>query len=365
MKILVPYEVSTTGMKNPYLFLLLRELNKLDGIRKIQHGYGWLYEPEEWDVIHLHWPELLVKYQLADTSRTDLLEGRHFEKALNAIRQKKREGTRVIVTIHNEKPHKDQSGIFDQFYRDIYKLSDGFIHLGEFSGKVLENEYTDETAGKPAFTIPHGDYSFFPNGMERARCREQLNIQKHEKVLLSFGAVRSNDELELGIDAFKKAGIENSIYMIAGSIPEPYRSKPEHFIVRKKLYANLFNRRIKVHEKVIASDKVQLYLKAADLVFIPRFNTLNSGNIALGFTFGKVVIGPGYGVIGETLNKTGNPVFDPADLNSVSEAIAAGFNLAESGHGIKNKEYANHHMQWGNIASETLKAYQSIKPVGF
>lgn len=360
MKILVPYEVSTTGMKNPYLFLLIRELNKFDEIQKIQHGYGWLYEPGDWDVIHLHWPELLVKYQLADTSRTDLLEDRHFEKVLNAIRQKKKNGARVMLTIHNEKPHKDHSGIFDQFYRDVYTLSDGFIHLGEFSGIVLENEYAAETGKKPSFTIPHGDYSFFPNDKERALCRQKLNLGTHEKVLLSFGAIRSKNELELGINAFKKADVEHSIYVIAGSIPNPYRSDPEHFFVRKKLYANIFNRRIRTDEKVVAFDKVQVYLKAADLVFIPRFNTLNSGNVALGFTFGKVVTGPGYGVIGETLTKTGNPVFDPADLNSVSEAIANGFELAESGHGIKNKEYANHHMKWKDIAGDTLKAYQTI-----
>lgn len=360
MKVLVPYEVSTTGMKNPYLFLLLRELNKLDEIQKVQHGIGWLYEPGNWDVIHLHWPELLVKYQLADTSRTDLLEESHFEKTLNAIRKKKREGARVIVTIHNEKPHKDQSGFFDQFCRDIYQLSDGFIHLGKVSTKIFENEYKEIVDDKPFFIIPHGDYEFFPNDLKRQECREELGLRDHEKMLLSFGAVRSKKELELGIDAFKNAGIKDSIYMIAGSIPEPYRSNPEHYLVRKKLYTNVFNRHIKVHEKVIAYEKVQVYLKAADLLFIPRFNTLNSGNVALGFTFGKVVIGPGYGVIGETLNKTGNPVFDPADLKSVSEAITAGFELSKSGHGIKNKEFANHNMKWKDIAADTLKAYQSI-----
>lgn len=360
MKILVPYEVSTTGMKNPYLFLLLRELNKLKDVQKIQHGFGWIFEPGEWDVIHLHWPELLVKYQLPDMSRTDLLQDRHFQKVLNAIKEHKGKGAKVMLTIHNEKPHKDQSGIFDQFYRDIYQMSDGFIHLGKFSGKILQNEYDDETGGKPSFIIPHGDYSFFPNDMERAQCRNKLKIKEQEKLLLSFGAVRSKDELELGIDAFKKADVEKSIYLVAGSIPNPYRSEPEHYIVRKKLYTNMFNSRIRTDEKTVAFEEVQVYLKAADLVFVPRFNTLNSGNVALGFTFGKVVTGPGYGVIGETLNKTGNPVFDPVDLNSVCDAISAGFELAEAGHGIKNKEYANHHMKWEDIGVDTLKAYQKL-----
>ena len=33
----------------------------------------------------------------------------------------------------------------------------------------------------------------------------------------------------------RSADIDNSIYLIAGSIPSPYRSEPKHYTVRKKL----------------------------------------------------------------------------------------------------------------------------------
>lgn len=360
MKILIPYDITTTGMKNPYLFLLMRELYRFDDVTELQHGYGWLYEPGLWDIIHLHWPELLVKSQLADMSRTNLLDEKHFDRVIEAIRKKKNEGAKIILTVHNEKPHKEKSGLFEEFYKDMYALSDGFIHMGKFSKKILLDEYAEIAKNKLHVVIPHGDYSFFPDDLTRSECRNKLNILKDEKLILSFGAIRSKEELELGIDAFKNVGIENSIYSITGSIPNPYRSQPQHFIVRKKLYANMFNNRIRTHERTVGPEEVQVYLKAADLLFIPRFNTLNSGNIALGFTFGKVVIGPEYGVIGEVLKETDNPVFNPHDLQSVSDAIKKGLELAEAGHGIKNKEYANHSMQWEQIASETIKAYQSI-----
>lgn len=347
-------------MKNPYLFLLMRELYRFEEVAELRHGYGWLYESGHWDIIHIHWPELLVKSQLADMSRTNLLDEKHFVKVIEALKGKKEDGSKIIVTVHNEKPHTDKSGLFEEFYKDIYTLSDGFIHMGEFSKKLLIDEYYDSVGSKLNVVIPHGDYSFFPDDLKRSECRSRLNLLNSEKLLLTFGAIRSKEELELGIDAFKSTGIENTVYFIAGSIPNPYRSQPEHFIVRKKLYANMFNNRIRTHERTIAPDEVQIYLKAADLVFIPRFNTLNSGNIALGFTFGKVVTGPDYGVIGETLKETGNPVFNPNDLQSVTEAINKGFELAEAGQGIKNKEYANHHMQWKQIAAETVQAYQSI-----
>ena len=360
MNILLPYDVTTTGMKNPYLYLLMRELHKLEGVTELQHGFGWLHEPGFYDLIHLHWPELLVKSQLPDMSRTNLLQERHYNRVLDGLRKKKEKGAKIVITIHNEKPHKDKLGQFDNYYSQIYQLCDAFIHMGESSIQILKEDYSDDITGKPSFLIHHGDYSFFPDTLVRNECRNRLNILENEKLLLAFGAVRSKEELELGIDAFHGADIKDSTYLIAGSIPNPYRSQPQHYIVRKKLYANMFNSRIQTHEKTIAPEEVQIYLKAADLLFIPRFNTLNSGNIALGFTFGKVVIGPDYGVIGEMLRQTGNPVFEPEKLESVSEAIRKGFDLSENGHGIKNKEYANHHMKWDQIAEKTLQAYRSL-----
>lgn len=359
MKILIPQHVRTSGKANPYVFLLMRELHKLNEITEVQHGYGWLYEPGSWDVIHLHWPEYLVKSQLSDMTRIDLLEERHFKRVTDSIEQKKSDGAKVVLTVHNEKPHEDEGGVFDAFYDEIYDLADGFIHLGTFSEKKLKEEYPN-AEGKSHFVIPHGDYSYFPSDLKRAECRTKLKISDDQKLLLAFGAIRSKEELELGIKAFKNSSVDNSIFMVAGSLPHPYRSELDHYITRSKLYANVFNKRIKVHEKVISPEDVQIYLKAADLLFLPRFNTLNSGNIALGFTFGKVVAGPGYGVIGEILNETGNPVFDPADPKSVSEAIQEGIELSEAGHGIKNKEYANHHMDWKIIAKKTMQAYKSL-----
>lgn len=360
MKVLIPQKVNTTGMANPYLFLLMRELHTLEEITELQHGYGWLYERESWNIIHLHWPEFIVRSQLADISRTDLLKSHHFKKVTDALKRRKSEGSKIILTVHNEKPHKNTSGVFDQFYNDIYQLTDAFIHMGEFSKKMVADEYPDAVSGKKNFLIPHGDYSYFPDNLKRSVCRERLDIDENEKLLLTFGAIRSKEELELGIDAFKNADIKNSTFLIAGSLPNPYRSQPEHFVTRRKLYTNFFNKRIRIHETVIPPEEVQVYLKAADLIFLPRFDTLNSGNVALGFTYGKVVIGPGYGVIGEILLDTGNPVFDPVDLQSVSDAIQEGFSLAESSHGIRNKEYANKHMKWEQIAKDTVEAYQSL-----
>lgn len=360
MKILIPYDIKTTGMNNPYLFSLIRELVKEDAVADVTVGYGWLYEELKMDVIHLHWPELLVKSQLSDMSREDLLQSSHFEKVIGQLKKKKRDGSVIITTIHNEKPHNDTKGVFSQFYSEIYSLSDGFIHMGTESEKLTKLQFEQETNEKMSFIIPHGNYSIFPSNLNRDECRKRLNISPNQKVLLTFGAIRSEPELNLGIDSFKKSNIDDSIYIMAGKLPFPYKSQLNHFRVRKKLYRHHFSGKIRTVEKVISPEEVQVYLKSADLLFIPRYNTLNSGNVALGFTFGKVVVGPDYGVIGETLKLTGNPVFDPYHLHSVSEAIRSGLESSQTDLTERNLNYAQNELNWKTVARKTIKAYQSL-----
>ncbi len=347
-------------MNNPYLFLLIRELIKQERISQLTTGYGWLNEDLKPDIIHLHWPELLVKSTLTDMSRVDLLTPGHFSKITDVLHGFKNKGTKIVITIHNEKPHKDRNGQFSNFYSEIYSLADGFIHMGKISEKLIQKQFVIETKQKLSFVIPHGNYDYFPDDISRDECRTMLNIDPHQKLILAFGAIRTKEELNLGLEAFFEADVEDSVYLMAGKLPYPYKSQWGHYKTRRKLYRHHFNKRIRVAENVISPNDVQVYLKSSDLILIPRFNTLNSGNVALGFTFGKVVAGPNYGVIGEVLNETGNPVFDPTDIQEVSGSIRRGLQYAEDGMGEENRKFASETMRWDQIAEKTVESYQSI-----
>lgn len=364
MHILIPYDVTTTGMKNPYLYLLWRGLVKNKQVENVTVGYGWLNEQIDADIVHLHWPELLVKSRLADMSRVDELTDDHFTSVLDSIRSYKEKGSRVIITVHNERPHIDGSGLFHDYYSDIYELCDGFIHLGKSSENIIRQQFQQIVNGKPHFVIPHGNYSLFPNELTKEACRVRLNVNKHQKMLLSFGALRTERELNLGMESFHRASIPDSIYMMVGKLPYPYKSQLKHYTARKKLFLYRLKNRFRTVERVIPPDDVQIYLNASDLLIIPRFNTLNSGNVALGFTFGKVVIGPDYGVIGETLKETGNPVFDASRVDDVAKAIRSGFDLAELGKGEENKRFAENMMGWDMVADHTVHAYDVLLSSG-
>ncbi|MEX2601720.1 MAG: hypothetical protein WD355_08735 [Balneolaceae bacterium] len=355
--LLIPYDINTTGLRNPYLFQLLRALEFQPEPLQIQHGFGWLKEERgKYDVIHLHWPEELVNSMIPGSfSEEGLTEGQ-IESLLNLLLRWKERGSALVLTVHNEQPHKNHSAMSRELYRRIFGLADLFIHMGEESVNRVAALFPEESAGKPYHIIPHGDYSIFPDTISRAAAREQLRIHPDQPVMLTFGAIRSSEELDLGIDAFKKGSPEDSLYLIAGKIPYPYRSDWRHFTSRRKLFLN--RGRVRTVEAVIPPEEVQLYLNASDLLFIPRFRALNSGNVALGFTFGKVVAGPEYGVIGEMLQHRQNPVFNPDDPASVAAAVREGFRLAGMNRGEENRSWCREYLGWERLASLYMDAYR-------
>ena len=111
--------------------------------------------------------------------------------------------------------------------------------------------------------------------------------------------------------------------------------------------------------RVPASD-IPDFFNAADVVLIQRRHILNSGNVPMAFYFGKIVVGPDVGNVGEWLRATGNPVFDPGRPESVAVALEAGLRLAEGGFGETNRAYADSELSPARAARRHLEAYASV-----
>jgi glycosyltransferase involved in cell wall biosynthesis len=81
-----------------------------------------------------------------------------------------------------------------------------------------------------------------------------------------------------------------------------------------------------------------------------QIKVLNSGLLPLAFTFGKVVVGPDLGNVGEILKQCGNPVFDPKNYRSASVALMQGIELSKEGKGEENYLYAKEN--WSQEATQ-------------
>ena len=64
--------------------------------------------------------------------------------------------------------------------------------------------------------------------------------------------------------------------------------------------------------------RISVLFAVSDVVFIQRCVILNSGVVPMAFLFGRGVVGPDSGNVGELLRVTANLVFSPSDQGSVN-----------------------------------------------
>lgn len=311
---------------------------------------------EHFDVVHIQWAEALSFNQPSDQ---DLME---------RIKQRflyfKSRGTRIVITRHNEKPH-DVLRVNMEVFEYIHKKADAVVHLGKFS---LEQFKAGNPDGQLNVVIAHPNYLSTPNQISRKRSRTTLGFNNTDYVFLCFGSLRNKFEEMQILKAFSMLNLPNKKLLITKSSlckgKVSFRTSP-----LKRLRYEYNKQRLKIEGVIldennfIAEDDMQFLFNASDSVICPRLMTLNSGVIFLAFSFGKIVIGPNYGNIGEILKETGNPIFVPGDVESVHNAMIDAFNLKDTNLAEMNLKYAREKCDPTDIANNHLKLYEQILTV--
>jgi glycosyltransferase involved in cell wall biosynthesis len=327
--------------KNQYVNQLVQGLNRCqDSISATKDLLSFWRAPGSQNVLHIQWPEALVRWRRPEPWEMDYMEDRLHAWSKNSA---------IVTTVHNYKPH--QLDDCEDLYELVYSRSNGIIHLGKASREYFFAKY-DFAADKLHAVIPHGDYSCFPNTVTRAQARQQLGLNKKDAVVACIGRMRHSDERDMLLQAFDLLKVRRKRLLLAGYQPPLSRTRLKYWRLR-------IDPRINMVTDWIPDDAMQLYLNAADAVVIPRQGSLNSGNIALGFTFGRVVVGTDEGVIGEVLRDTGNPVFEPGNASSMASAMREAWEVRDTV-GPANKRYAMEEMSWETVASQHAAFYDEI-----
>jgi hypothetical protein len=319
----------------------------------------WSPQENGFDIIHLQWPEALIAWKLLSPDRA--------QSICRQINWWKEQGSKIVITRHNFLPHYPGE-INEAFYRQVYEMADGIIHLGHYSVKEFKARYPHLKNCKHK-VIPHPWYETTPNTIDQTKARRILNIPYSQKVFLAFGNMRSIEEQNLVIDGFLNCGLSNKrLFIPRGRLLEitekPKNKKSIDSFQRrlKKIIYQHSNRRkgIYIQEQFVREEHIQLYFNAADVVIIQRFNNLNSGNIPLGFTFSKVVVGPRTGNLTEILKETKNPIYDPKVPESLYNALKEGYFLSQKRHGENNLEYAKSKWDILNIGRAHFSFYHEV-----
>lgn len=346
MNILIP----TSYIKNPYIFQLVKALQNNSQVQLVQTLVPWLYEDEyPFDVVHLQWPEsVFIK---GDYDERDI------SVLMKRLEHKKKLGAKIVITVHNKIPHKGDNEKSNILYKKVYQLCDGVIHMGEVSKAIINESHTHDIKSARQTIIPHGNYEYFPNIVTRDEARKYLGITGSKIVVASIGAVRTDDEYRLIKTISKLLKKRDGLLLQIGHINTAKQNRFERFYKQRTLR---LHKSIRQYGSYVADNEIQYYLNACDILLVPRVNTLNSGNVALGFTFGKIVLGPDCGVIGEDLKRQGNPVFRSIDEDDVTEALDHAIDLIITDTGKKNRDYAIKELNWDNLALQYLSFYKSL-----
>ncbi len=344
MKILIACNLSA----NPYLGQLVDGLIQNAIVDTVQAGTNlfWLGNTYGYDILHIQWPEVLF-----DQKEPDHDQLMYLEKTLDSWKSK----SHIVSTLHNEYRHYNDSAGYGRLYSMVYNKSDVIIHLGRISVDIFKNRYRDCKYVKHVI-IPHGDSSYYPNHCSKTDARKRLSIDENKFVCLSFGRIRHRREFEFIIKGFCKFSFKDKYLIIAGRMSWP----KDPFINVYKLVQNKFGFHIKIYNGLISDYHLQYFFNAADVAIIPRLKVLNSGNVPLAFTFGKVVVGPDTGAVGEILKETGNPVFTPGNSTSLANALHRAATLDLKKKGEENKRYSAENWNWAKVAKQHIEVYSSL-----
>tara|TARA_R100000935_G_scaffold50402_1_gene76263 strand:+ start:9816 stop:10859 length:1044 start_codon:yes stop_codon:yes gene_type:complete len=317
-----------------------KELNTyLDEIQRYSQ-YTFVYENYKkytatYNIVNVHWPEAIFDwFEPTDEQLADLR---------NEINKWKKNSV-LIYTKHDVERHKGMTPNFTKLFELIEQNTDVFIHLGNYSKEYYQEKYPNATH-KIVFH-PLYENSFMISSKSEAR--EKLNIDQEALVIISPGSIRNFAERNLVISSFKKLKVKNKVLIatnMRSEIKYDFRGrvKLKKFFDIRSYFVNRFKNnhqppRFIFSYNRINANEMALKMSAADIVLIPRIKILNSGNLFLGLTFNKIVVGPATGNIEEQLNLLRLPVFDSNSISSVTQAIEKGIVLNNSGYVIPNKD---------------------------
>lgn len=296
----------------------------------------------DYDIIHLQWPEALFNWKenVGQKDLHDLVE------CLNYWKGK----AKLLITRHNASPYLHNNKFYEEIYEEIFKAVSTIIHLDNYSVGEFSRHYPDVQVQH--VVIPIGAYTNYPNVLSKTEARKKLRISDKKFVILVFGSIRTEEEKILILESFDLIKIKNKILLVSRW---PYY--PERWKRWKEYVQHYWSSKYHIKSHEVADNDVQIYLNASDILLIPRRKALNSSMLTLGVTFGKTVVGPNIGSIGEILNRIGNPTFEPDDINSVTAAIIKAKQLNENGKGEENRQYALKYWNPELIAKDHFELY--------
>ncbi len=302
------------------------------------------------DVVHVHWTEPYISGGSSDVSRLKAA------RTITELRLLRRVGTRIVWTVHDLSRHDRPVDPREmRFNRDLFRLSSAVIVHCEAAREGLLAALELPAAMAPRVrVIPHGHYlQAYPNDVSREDSRERLGLSAGDLVLAFVGWVRPYKGVRELVMAFRRSRGENLRLLIAGQ-PGSTEFAAEITDLAKA------DPRITLKLGFVPDDDLQLYLNAADAIALPYREIFTSGSVLLAMTFGRAIIAPRRGCIGQTLDEAGGILYEAGDPEGLPDALRQASESDLEAMGAHNRARLDE-FGWERIAAATLEVYRSTQ----
>lgn len=333
IRVLFPCGSGNNPGANPFVGTLMEALNAI-GVSTYYGAKHLFTENPPFDIVHFMWPEAVFGWSNPGATAESLAQ---LKQAVSRI---KAEGTLIAYTRHNTRPHIDDNPFLAKAYELIEGSADVIFHMGERSKTEFLSSHPKSAARN--VVVPHHTYARISRAVTKKEAREWFGLSEKDRVVLSFGVFRSDEERELLVNAVRDCEIDNLKVLAPRFSDNP---PPEIAALS--------------HGRSVPEQALPLYFAAADVVFVQRCHILNSGNVSMAFHFGCACVGPDVGNVGEILKATGNPVFDPTDRASVARSLREAFAAMDTQNiGEKNRIWADAHWSQDSVAARIVAEYR-------
>jgi glycosyltransferase involved in cell wall biosynthesis len=332
--------------ENPYNVRLAEEMAAL-GVRVREFSpRELLLRPP--GVFHAHWPDIAL-------NSAGAVRGTVRAAGLLAITAAARlRGTRVVWTVHNlqshERPHPRLERLF---WRLLLPMLSGFIALTE-GGRAAALARFPVLRRRRGFVVPNGDYTgVYPDTVSALEARRALGLPAEAPVIGFLGQLRPYKNVPHLIRTFQRLPATDARLVIAG---RPNSPATRHDVVD----AARGDPRITLALEHVPDDRIQVYLRACDLVVLPFADVLNSGSALLALAFGRPVLVPRLGAMGELQQLAGDDwVRTYAGALTAAELSQA---LSWASETPRSRCTALDQLAWDLIAARTVDAYRALEP---
>ncbi|HEU5223291.1 MAG TPA: glycosyltransferase [Candidatus Lumbricidophila sp.] len=289
---------------NPYLTQLLRALRQVDGV-EVQ-GFGWRVALfGRYDVLHLHWPELLCRGRTPLRAAVRRLLTRALLLRLAITR------TALVRTIHNDQPHEPGSRAEQRILRRIDRRTAGWITLNAATERPADAR---ESSG--VSVIPHGHY--------REWFREVPIVSAQPGRLVFAGAIRRYKAVDALLRVFADVTDPALELQVIGNAQPPALADEIAALAAA-------DPRVTLRLGYANDTALATAIMGAELIVLPYARMLNSGALILALSLGRPVLVPANELNAALAAEVGDgwivqyqPPLDPQGLVNALEIVRRG-----------------------------------------